>query len=305
MDTTEKVVSRVMKWLKLFGFFVGIPVAFALLLLGIFLQREVRSLHDLASTGLESVKGILQETRKDAELVQAEVASVAKQTRQQLADLKTEVGNRVTEVRQLNEEVQKSKSIMERLAAEIAAQSTKIKAVAQQVKTVTTEKNTQRIREAYPAAFGERYAQFRGGEIDPREKTTQDVWMSLIFIPLSVSRKLDPEKMGQVMTSLNEHKYRVFEGGVDLAGRSGGYTSPVGPELRQRSCSQLAKLDPPCILYFREALQAKAHEVRDLVRAAQIVPNDKIKFVDPKKLDSGLQESLERSALDIVLVLSA
>jgi hypothetical protein len=304
MDTTEKIVSRVQKWFKLFIFFVGIPLVLGLFFVGIFLQREVRSLHDLASTGLESLKKILEATRKDAESVQTEVTSVAKQTRQQLVDLKTEVGNRGTEVRQLNEEIQKSKAAMEGLAKALATQSKEIKAVAQQVKTVATEKNIQLARDAYPAALGERVAGSNRGTIDPSKKGSQDVYVSLTLSVASRQQsKLDAAKFGQIMTTLEERNYTVFQRGVYLHATSGTHTASLGPEINDRSC-QLAKLSPPCILYFRETLQAKAHEVRDLVRTAQIVPDDRIKFVDPKQLESGLQELLQRSALDIVLVLS-
>jgi hypothetical protein len=262
----------------------------------------------VATTARESITPVLEKARADAKSAQTiatdalqtskEVKRIAEQTKQQLAELKVEVGKRVVEVRNLYEEVQKSKSA-------IAAQSKELKAVAQQVKTVTTEKNTQRIRQAFPAAFGDRLAVYRGGYIDPSEKTTQDVYVTLVFALSSAPRsKLDPTKIGQVTTSLEEHKYRVFEGGVDLTAKSDAYTTGLGANLGVNSCQQLAKLGPPCILYFRETLQAKALEVRDLIRVAQIVPNERIRFVDPMKLDSLMQELIQKSAVDIVIVIS-
>jgi uncharacterized protein YoxC len=230
-----------MKWAKFLAFAVGIPIALALLIVGIFLKKEVKDLHDLATTGVEAVEATLKKTRADMESTQREVTRVAGETRQQLADLKTEVGKRLVEVRQLSEEVQKSKSALQDIAAALATQSKQIKGVAQQMKTITTEKNTQLVRDAYPAALGERVAGSQRGTIDPNKKGSQDVYVSLtLSVPSGQQSKLDATKFGQVMTSLGEHNYTVFERGVYLFATSGTHTAPLGPETNDPVVSSLS-----------------------------------------------------------------
>ena len=41
-----------------------------------------------------------------------------------------------------------------------------------------------------------------------------------------------------------------------------------------------------------------------MVRAAQAVPDDRVQFVDPAKLQPNFKELLEKSGIDVVVVLS-
>jgi hypothetical protein len=187
-----------------------------------------------------------------------------------------------------------------------AALSNQIKGVAQQVKTLTTEKNAQQARDLYPGLLGDRVAQSAadGAVIDPSKKDRQDIYVGLnLWTRSGQQSKLDAKQFAQVMTVLREHTYTVFEGGVNLVATSGRSSATLGVAISNSSCL-LAKLDPPCILYFREPLRAKVNEIRDLIRVAQIVPSDRIKFVDPRTLDAGMQELIRKSGIDITVVLS-
>jgi hypothetical protein len=105
------------------------------------------------------------------------------------------------------------------------------------------------------------------------------------------------------MASLSEHKYTVFFRDVVLYATSGSTTQGV-VQFAGDSCQLTASRNPPCILYFRQALKARAAEVRHLVRSAQVVPEERINYVDPMKLEDALQELLQKSGVDIVVVLS-
>ena len=56
-------------------------------------------------------------------------------------------------------------------------------------------------------------------------------------------------------------------------------------------------------MYFKEELREKAIEIKNLVSPAQAIPEDKVRYVPPKGMVPLYQELLQKSALDIVVVL--
>lgn len=269
--------------------------------------KEFKDLRDIPEATREAIKPVLEAARSEAESAKTtaasalqtsqEVRTVAENAKQQLSGLKTEITNREAEVRSLGVEVQKSK-------AELQAQSKELKAVAQQVKAVGIEKNAQTVRKLYPL-FGERYAAAEGyGPIDPSKKTAQDVYVFLA-LSLKVEGKqiLDYKKVGEVVASLEERKYTVFQRSLLLIS-STGQSEEALVRFGDQSCS-LAEppQTPPCILYFRQNLQKTAVEIRNMIQAAQTVPDDRIKLVDPAKMQTLPKELLEKSGIDVIVVL--
>lgn len=61
--------------------------------------------------------------------------------------------------------------------------------------------------------------------------------------------------------------------------------------------------DPPCILYFDENLKAKALEIRDLVKTAQPISDERIKYVQRSSMPKLYQELADLSGIDVVVVL--
>jgi cell division septum initiation protein DivIVA len=297
VDTTERVANRLMNWGKLFGFFVLIPISVLLLALSLLVGKELKDLHDVAETTRKSIEPILQAARNEAESAKAtatgalqtsqEVKSTAESAKQQLSGLKTEITKREAEVRGLDGEVQKSKAQLQALDTALKNQSTRVDAVAQQVKTLTKEKNVQDVRRAYPI-YGERHVVAdEYGRIDLSKKTAQGVY---IFLALSLKREgkqiLDEKKVGEVLASLRERKYEVFLRGMTLIASTGQAGASL-VRFGEQSCL-LGRLgtNPPCILYFRQAMQTTVFEIRNMIRSAQAVPDDRVKFVDPEKMQS-------------------
>jgi hypothetical protein len=232
------------------------------------------------------------------------VKTAAENAKQQLAELKTEISKREAEVRSLGGEIQKSTAALQALDASVKAQSKKVDAVAQQVKTVTTEKNVQTIRDANPL-FGERYAMADGvGALDPSKKTAQEIYVFyLLSLRVECKQPVDAKNAGEVLGYLKE-RYTVFIKPIILLASTGQREIGIPVRFDENSCT-LAQpsQSPPCILYFRQNLQKTAIDIRNIVRTAQTIPDDRIKFADPVKIPNLVKELLEKSGIDVIVVL--
>jgi hypothetical protein len=119
-------------------------------------------------------------------------------------------------------------------------------------------------------------------------------------------RKVNDTSIAEAITSLQSTGYTVFTGGIQLnamtANTSTGvaYTSPV-------ACGDkdMAGLHggPPCILYFRRDVEAVAEKTKQMLTPAQEIPDERIRYVDPTNAPPAMQELLEKSGLDILVVL--
>ena len=61
--------------------------------------------------------------------------------------------------------------------------------------------------------------------------------------------------------------------------------------------------NPPCILYFDQTVRSSAFEIRNLVKGAQNIPDERIKYISPAKLPDLFRELINVSGIDIVVVL--
>lgn len=287
VDTTEKVVARLMNWATLFAFFIGIPVAIILVGLAIYAGKGFKDLHQVAATARDSIKPVLEKARSDAEIAKRIAADALQDStavrrmvasmKEGLSELRTEFADRSRQAQRANEQIKESQSQVAALRAMAMKSSSEIARLNRQLQTVSN---------------GERVAGWRDGSIDPAQKKPQDVYIALI-----------PEggsESGAVTTLLQNENYRVFSGGVSLygaAGRTGQGLISIG------DCSVAAVSGPPCIVYFRPELKETAARIKTLLGQVQIVPDDRVRYVDPGKLAPLAQELLQKSGLDILVVL--
>jgi hypothetical protein len=64
-----------------------------------------------------------------------------------------------------------------------------------------------------------------------------------------------------------------------------------------------AHLGVPCVVYFRDGIRAKALEARDLLSGVEKIPDDRVGILPISKLLPAQKELVEKSGLDIVIVL--
>ena len=177
-----------------------------------------------------------------------------------------------------------------------------IERLGRQFQTVSNEKNAVAVRDTYPV-FGEHVAGWPGGWIDPTKKPPGDIFASLILqVGPNSPGQLDADKVAAVMTALKNEHCTVFLGGVQLdttSGRSGyllyGFQGCGGVDMPGPG---------PCIAYFREELGGTVATVKRVVAQAQVVPDGRVRYVDRSKLPSLAQELLQKSGLDIMIVLT-
>jgi hypothetical protein len=60
---------------------------------------------------------------------------------------------------------------------------------------------------------------------------------------------------------------------------------------------------PPCVIYFRRELEAVAGKIKQVLTPAQAIQDERLRYVDPADTTQSMQELLEKSGLDIVVVL--
>jgi uncharacterized coiled-coil protein SlyX len=308
VDTAAKVMARVKTWTTLILYFAGIPAAVALLALAIVFGRGALDLRSIAANAKDSVNAILEKARTEASSAETTAGAVNRtivETQQRVGELKVEVDRSTGKVRQLDGQVRAAQDQVAGLSKAVESQSQQIQHLSQQLKAAQTEKNVNYIREAYPGLFGQHVAGWRDGWIDPKAKATGDTYVAFI-LSNKPARQLSDSKVAEVMQTLHDHGYTLFVGGVSLSATSGRTSQGLGGAFDESSCSvQGTGLhEAPCILYFRERLKPKALEINGLLRAIETVPEDRIRFVSPEAMLPRWQELLQRSALDMVVVLN-
>ena len=175
---------------------------------------------------------------------------------------------------------------------------------------VSNEKNLSTLRQHYPV-FGERVVLSSTSErVDAQEKKPEDVYITIV-VSMSAAvhpsqRKVNAEDIAAAATSLQSMGYTVFTGGIGLHAMA--ERSSVGvASTSEQACGDkdMAGLPggPPCILYFRRDLEAVAEETKQELTSAQAIPDERIRYVDPANTSQAMQELLEKSGLDILVVL--
>jgi len=313
LETTEKVMSRVKSWTTLILYFAGIPAAIALLALTVMFGKGAFDLHTIAASAQYSVTALLNRAKSEASEADAtaksalntstQVNAEIQETRRRVTELHTQVDARSSEVQKLVDQVKTSQDQVQALRNTVSSQTVEIQRLTDQVTAVRTAKGVADVQNAYPI-FGEHVARNQFGWIDPKQKAPGTTYVDLNLF-LTASLKLNDEKVADAVTALNDHKYNVTLGRIYTYARSAANAQAIGMGFDENSCMYwpAPMSQPPCILYFREDLKTSAMKVRELVQVAQTVPEERVLYVNPAKLDPQKRELLNLSAIDIVVVL--
>ncbi len=314
LETAANAMDRVKKWTTLFLYFAGIPVAIGALVLALMFGKGTFDLHSIAANAQTSVNGVLQQARSEASNAEAtargaletskQVDANIKATQLAVSDLKNQVDARSADVQKLSAQLDTSRQQLDALAAKAAAQEAQFGHMTEQVKALQTAKGVEDVQTIYPI-FGKHIARSAtGGLIDPKQKPQGAVYLALV-LSLTHTPNVSDVKAGDAVAALTDHKYTVTVGPVYVEARTANSAQNVGMGLDEYSCNSWVKpaSSPPCILYFRASLKDSAIEIRNLVKVAQDVPDDRIFYLDPAKLSADQQETLNLSAMDFLVVL--
>lgn len=311
VETSERIVSRLMKWTQMFFYWVGIPCAFVLVLLGLLVGKEELNLRSMVTTARDSVKGTVtqakeelskaEQTANDALNVSKQVSSETIAAKNKVAELKSQLESRSRELQTLDAQIKTAQSRIE-------TQTQQVQRISEQLHVVATAKAEAQLHSAYPV-FGRHVAGSTDGWIDPSTKSSGNKWVD-VNLSLStgdVLSGLSDTKLVEAIESVKSKNYRVFLGPVSTYARTANTSQPIGMGLDANSCMYWPdpKLkEPPCVLYFNEAQRNAAIEVRDLLSRIERIPTERIVFVNPKGLDAQRQELLTLSGIDILVVLT-
>jgi len=315
LETAEKVMSRVKRWTTLILYFAGIPAVIMLLALAVMFGKGAIDMHSIAANVQRSVNRVVTEAASQASQAEAtangalttskRVNSSIQATEQNVSRLKQDVESRTVEVGRLSSQIKGVELRVDTLKNTLNSQSQQMQRLTTQVEQVKTSRDTEEVVNNYPI-FGKHVARsLSSGWIDPKQKTAGITYLSL-NLSLTSTPNLVPDKVAAAITSLSNHQYRVFLSPIYVyAVGPNGSDQAVGMGLDGSSCTSWSApaSSVPCIFYFRAELKASAMEVRDLLQTAQLVPDNHVVFVDPKKLNSNQRETLELSGMDIAVVL--
>ena len=310
VETSEQIVTRLMKWAKLLAFFIGIPTAVIIIGVALYAGKGFKDLHDVAATARNTIAPVLEQARIDAEHAKstaldasrtsAEVASAIRAAKASVSDLQRDLAAKSNEVNQLGTSISRAQSQIASLNSKVTEGNDQIAHLTQQVQAATTAKTVATIREAYPV-FGQQIAAWREGSIDPAQKRPNEIYVSLdLRLPPQSPPALKDEALAKALSLLNENRFRVFLGGVFLNATSGQASQNV---YAISNCG-LAKISGyPCVMYFRQGLAEKISRLKSLLSIVQNIPDDHIRFVSPTSLPPVAQELLQKSALDVLVIL--
>jgi hypothetical protein len=315
VDTTEKVATRLMNWAKLFAFFVGIPFALFLLIATLYVGKSFTSLNELAGNARESVKPVLNEARSTAENaertasdalgISQEVSRSVESTKSKLSELQKDIGKGSEQVQQLAAHIREAQSAVSALRMKATEGSNEIKRLSQQIERVAVERSTALIRDGYPTVFGERVAWAADGPVIPKSKRLGELFISFGIASGEKAPSIGQEKIGQVMSSLKNRGHQVFVGYIGVQGRGEKRSQWIHYIQAEDWCGIAAMKEPPCVLYFRTDLKEAASATAALLAPAQTIAADKVCYLDPSKAGAEVREVLERSGLDLAIVLDA
>ena len=314
LETAANAMERVKKWTTLFLYFAGIPVAIGAVVLALMFGKGTFDLHSIAANAKTSVSGVVEQARTEALNAEStargaldtskRVDANIKATQQAVSSLKSQVDARSVDVQKLSAQLDTSRQELAALATKATAQEAQFAHMTEQVKAVQTARGIEDVHTIYPI-FGKHIAKTAtGGYINPKEKPPDALYVAL-DLSLTQTPNVSDVGAGDAVAALRDHKYTVTVGPVYMEARTANSAQNVGMELDAYSCNSWVKpaARPPCILYFRASLKDSAIEVRNLVKVAQYVPDDRIFYLDPTKLNSDQRELLNLSAMDFLVVL--
>lgn len=320
VDTAQNVVDRLMGWAKLFGFFVGIPIALVLIGLSIWAGKSIKDFHDLASAGQASVNATLEKAKLDAKTAEAQAAAAVtvaqdvnkniKDTHDRLTTLTQTVQQSSEKVGQLNTGVSQQEIKLKTLSDQTTAQGRVVQNLGQQVQAYNKTKIEQDIGQLHPE-FGTRFVGSQGGEvITVTTKPANTTYAQLdVFNQNPYQPKLTQSGIASGVQNLQQHGFHIFIGQVSLQTKSGN-TSTSLAAITVDMCHNLAKLTTsssytaaPCIMYFQENGKAKALEARQLLSGIEDIPEDRVRYIAPSALNPAMKELIDKSGLDMSIVL--
>jgi len=314
LETAVNVMEKVRKWTTLIFYFAGIPAALGLLALAVMFGKGSFDMYRIAASAKTSVGAVLtqaQSQASDADRVASGALATANQvytkvreTQASVSKLKSEVEARSADVQTLSGALKSSRDQLQALTNRMAAQEAEVHRVTRQVQVIQTAQSVADVQAVYPI-YGEHIARNSNGFIDPKAKPPGALYLD-INLSLTQTPNVSDAMVGEAIGALKDHKYTVTIGSVYMESRTAsGSAQNVGFAFDSGSCTYWAQPEarPPCILYFRESLKDHAIEVRNLVKGAQEVPDNRIIYVDPTKLGILQRELLEKSATDFVVIL--
>lgn len=247
-----------------------------------------------------------KDTASDALNTSTQVNAETLEAKRRIGELKSQVEGRSAEVQRLGDQIGSAQQRIE-------SQSQQVQHLSQQVQAITTAKNVTDIHKVYPL-YGQHVAFSQSdGWLDA---TTKPAGVRYVDLNLSIGGNLSPaatltpglsdEKIAKAISALSDRKFHVLVGFVYTNARTSVSTQPIGMGLDAGSCGYWPEppSQPSCVMYFNESLKGAAIEVRDSFRDVQAVPDERVLYVDPKRLSAQKRELLTLSAVDVVVVLS-
>lgn len=303
METTERIVSRVVKWSSIFGAAVAIPTALLLATLGLFFRHEMKSLYDLADSIDKSVRPAIEKANVEAVQAKAAADDALNNSKQVAQD----IGKTKQNLQQLDESVKISQSRVGALNASLEASNGQIQKLRQEASNAILAGDSASIGQAYPTFGPHAVRTSQGGFFDSKSKKLDDV-----YIDISVSlRSLTPDpklqdRIAHFMATLQAKSYHFFPAGGIVLSAISGQTHQDIADIGPNSCEYLAKLSgPPCLLYFQNNKEDARTEIIKGARVVQQIADDHIKYIDPSKVEPLRKELLEKSGLDFFVVFDA
>jgi TolA-binding protein len=314
-EAVENVMNRVKSWTTLFLYFAGVPLAILALAFAVIFGKGDIDLHSIAANAKQSVGAVLaeaqsvasgaQKTANDARTTSQQVSEDIKTTQRRVAELKTQVDSRLAEAQKLEARIKESESSVAALTAKVNSQTQQVTHLAQQVKTVETDKSITDVKSLNPGLYGEHMVfDYRGHPIGVKDKGTDVRIVFTLDQDRSSPSPLDPAKTATALQVIKEHHYEIFLGGVYLQASVAGGSAENIAWLNSESCSQGGPaLSRPCIVYYSDAMKTKASELRTLLSSVQQVPASQVRYVPLSRLSAREQELIQKSGVDILVAL--
>jgi hypothetical protein len=293
IDTSERVASRLMKWAKMFAAAVGVPIALGATLLGIYLNRDISNLNNLARTIEGSIRPSIEKASRDAQ----QATTAADDAIRRSDQLEQNLGR-------LDASIQESQSRVGALDTKVEASNKQIQQITKQAANAMQSGNVGSISRSYPA-FGQHVVHMMDGQVfDSVQKRPEDVFVDILMSIRSLTPSPNlQEQAAAFMSQLQGHSYRVLPVGRISLFAVTSQSSQDLADIDENICVYVGGLSgPPCILYFRtDKVDARTEIIKD-ARAVEPIGDDHIKYIDPSKVDPLRKELLQKSGVDFVIV---
>jgi hypothetical protein len=312
-ETIDNIAETVMKWAKRLTYFIAIPLAVLGTILVVLTGKSLNDLRSVAFNARATIEPMIakatsdaEEAKKNADIAHQQSEAVegqVKQTSALLESLKNKTRSSSDKLNALDAAIQRRNTDVAIVEAKSSIQSKKIQHLKDQISAASYNKNEHHITDVYPVLAGVQRVQAADRQVlDVNDKAKDETYVSL---NVSLTGRAHPitgtDQITRALGALTGWKYRTFFGDIALLPDSSNAHSGPTATIEGQFCDA-HNIPIPCIVYFDQSKGSSAYQAARRLDNVWDFDKNHIRYVDSKSLSTELQQLIQKSGLDLLVI---